>query len=68
MGGGGGKGGGGGGSAKPMPGAQFQPYTYRSIAGSTQLKQNGLGYNFHNSLILRYKNYIAQGSHKHNLY
>jgi len=49
MGGGGGKGGGGG-SAKPMPGAQFQPYTYRSIAGSTQLKQNGLGYNFSQQL------------------
>jgi len=50
MGGGGGKGGGGD-SAKPMKGAQFQPYSYKSLAGTTDLKRKGsLGYRFSQEL------------------
>ena len=46
--GGGGKG---GGSAKPMKKAQFQPYTYTSLAGATELTGEGKrGYNFSQQL------------------
>lgn len=49
MGGGGGKGGGGD-SAKPMKGAQFQPYSYKSLAGTTDLERKGRGYTFSQEL------------------
>jgi len=51
MGGGGIFGGGGGDSAKPMKKAQFQPYTYKSLSGTTDLTAEGKrGYNFSQQL------------------
>lgn len=57
--GGGGKGG--GDSAKPMQGAQFQPYTYTSLAGSTNLKRKGKEYIFSQELDPRLEELYGTG-------
>ena len=57
-------GGGGGSSSKPvsMPGAQFQPYTYTSLAGSTKAKRNGeYGMTFSQNLDPRLQQLYGQG-------
>lgn len=58
--GGGGKGGGGD-SAKPMAGAQFQPYAYKSIAGTTNLTRDGDQYNFSQRLDPKLQNLYRVG-------
>lgn len=55
---------GGGSSSKPvsMPGAQFQPYTYSSLAGSTKAKRKGeYGMTFSQQLDPRLKELYGQG-------
>ena len=57
-------GGGGGSSSKPvsMPGAQFQPYTYTSLAGSTKAKRDGeYGMTFSQELDPRFQQLYGQG-------
>ena len=61
MGGGGIFGGGGGDSAKPMKKAQFQPYTYTSLAGTTELTQNGKEYTFSQELDPRFQGLYEAG-------
>ena len=57
-------GGGGGSSSKPvsMPGAQFQPYTYTSLAGTTKAKiRDQYGMTFSQELDPRLKQLYGQG-------
>ena len=63
MGGGGGFFGSGGSKSGPtsLPGGQFQPYTYTSLAGSTELKKNGLEYTFSQELDPRLQQLYGQG-------
>ena len=62
MGGGGGIfGGGGGDSAKPMKKAQFQPYTYTSLAGTTKLRRDGKEYTFSQKLDPRLQELYGVG-------
>lgn len=58
--GGGGKGG--GGSAKPVKGAQFQPFTYTSLAGEARGEKKGrLGYEFSQELGPQYESIYQTG-------